>query len=80
MAQWFGNLFYLPPHWPYPTWPVSTGYEPNVKRGTWVRAPNSSFYVSRHDRFTEFLVGDVLGFAIAQRNGVVMVVGLTLAR
>jgi hypothetical protein len=38
-----------------------------------------SFYVSRRDHFREFLKGDDPGSMIALRNGVMMVVGLTLA-
>jgi hypothetical protein len=37
---------------------------PNVKRRSRVRAPNSSFYVSRRNRFREFLKGDDPGSSI----------------
>jgi len=55
LAQWLG-IFYLPPHWLYPTWPLLRGYEPNGIIGPG-SSPRESLYVSRRDRFRENLKG-----------------------
>ena len=53
---------------------------PNVKRRSRVRAPNSSFYVSRRDRFREFLKGVIRVPRLTAEWSSDGDVGLTLAR